>query len=673
MPYYYRRWRRWRRPRRFWRRRARKAIWRRHWRRRHRRVRKKLQKITIRQWQPQTIKKLLIRGQYPLFQGTTQRTGNNMTQYIDSIAPHNVPGGGLFSITQMSLAALYELHTKARNWWTQSNCTLPLIRYLQCKIRLYRAENVDYIFVYTTCGDLKATQKLYQSCQPSVLMYNKHKIIVKCNKNSKHRKPYVTVRINPPPLFTNKWYFQQEIAKTPLLLWIASACSLDRYYTPSTAISPTIGFISLNTNFYKFHNFKHTGTNPYVPNERMILFTTDENTTIENIQYRHLILLGNAKDHQKGTSIIRSANTGDTNNDDSWHGHIEKYFSTPALWGNPFYETYFDEDYPNYYVTQQSLETIKTNAKKNKGQDKVGGILAEMAQPRYWNCRYNPQADSSRNAIFFSPITGPPIPWEEPHDTRLHTDGLPLWLMYNGLIDYHAKALDIQRLQTDYISCIISDYITPHEQITYYVPIDEQFLHGKSAYEPLNDNGLLLPYDKQNFHPKVNYQLQQINKIITTGPGSAKLPDRISCEAHLEYFFYFKLGGCPPPMDDVCDPAKQPKYPTPGNILSSTLLQNPETPIEYYISSFDQRREILTKRAAKRLKTDFTTKEHFFDSTGKTSTEVPLKTYETTSDETSDEEKDPETLQLKLRHQRRKQRKLQQRIYELLKVTQSLE
>lgn len=49
---------------------------------------------------------------YPLYEGTNQRLGNNNTQWIDSVAPHQYPSGGCFSINVFTLNALYELHKK---------------------------------------------------------------------------------------------------------------------------------------------------------------------------------------------------------------------------------------------------------------------------------------------------------------------------------------------------------------------------------------------------------------------------------------------------------------------------------------------------------------------------------------------------------------------------------
>nr|UGV37568.1 MAG: ORF1 [TTV-like mini virus] len=665
MPYFWRPWYR-RRRRRLWRRRTRGPFRRRrYWRRRYwvRKPRRKLKKITLSQWQPTTINKLKVTGQYPLYEGTNQRIGNDNTQYIDSIAPYLVPGGGCFSITVFTLEGLYELHQKGRNWWTKSNCQLPLIKYLGCKFKLFRSINSDYVTVYARCGEMKATEQLYQSCQPSVLMLNKHKKIVTCKKDNHQKRPYKTIKVKPPALMINKWYFQQELAQVPLVMLITSAASLDRYFISSNAISSTIGFKSLNTDSFQFHNFKQQGTQPYKPNERQFLYTTAQHTTVEQATFKELILLGNTKDNQPGRTIQQTS-------DSTWTTNVDRYFSTPAYWGNPFYSSYFNEDAAPQLITEKTIDEVKTLAKANNGNDKITDKgFTTRATPTYWDCRYNPQADMGHNAIFLARITDDRTAWHEPHEVKLLSKGLPLWLLIFGWTDWIEKAGYAQHKDTDYVLVIVSDYISPKKD--YYVPLDFNFLNGRSPHEETEH---IKPYDQQNWHPKLNFQSESIATITNTGPATVKLPPKISTEAHCTYTFYFKLGGCPPPMDDVCDPKKQPQYPTPGNFISTTLLQNPETPMQYYLSSFDQRRDTLTKKAAKRIKTDYGFKETFFKPTGTTSLDIQTKTPETTSTEdSSEEEKDEETLQFNLKRQRRKQRKLKQRILQLLHLAQKLE
>nr|UGV34683.1 MAG: ORF1 [TTV-like mini virus]UGV34820.1 MAG: ORF1 [TTV-like mini virus] len=664
MPYYWRRWPR-RRRRRFWRRRARTAFRRRRfWRRRWpvRPFTRKLKKITLKEWQPTKINKLKIVGQYPLFEGTNERVGNNNTQYIDSVAPYLYPGGGLFSITVFTLQGLYELHLKSRNWWTKSNCDLPLIKYTGCKIKLFRATDVDYVTVYARCGSLTATEQLYQSCQPSVLLLNKHKKVVQCKKYNKFRKPYKIIRVPPPSLMLNKWYFQNEFTNVPLLMLLSSAVSLDRYYINSKAISSTMGFISLNTQVFQYHNFKLTTTTPYKPNDDFWLYTIGgRTTTFRTATFSQLILLGNTKDFQPGETPNGSAG--------NWKNEIERYFATPSNWGNPFFPEYLNQDSSPILITQHTPQQIIEITKDNKDKKLSENGFTEITKPLLTHCRYNPQADMSHNAVFISRITTDNTKWHDPDDSKLSTRGLPIWLLFFGYKDWLEKANYVQRLDTDYVFVIVSDHITP--TMDYYVPLDDNFLQGKSPYETDEHRK---PYDATNWHPKVNFQTSTISKIINTGPATAKLPEKSSVEAHCQYCFYFKLGGCPPAMDNVCDPKKQPKFPTPGNLLSSTLLQNPETPMQYYLSAFDQRREMLTERAAKRIKKDHGLTKTIFKPTGTTHLDVLPQTYEETSTEdSSEEEKDQETLQFQLHKQRRKQRKLRDRILELLKMTQSLE
>nr|UGV34667.1 MAG: ORF1 [TTV-like mini virus] len=649
MPYYWRPWRRYRR--RLWRRRARapfrKRLWRRRWRRRTR-VRKKLKKITVKQWQPDTIRRLKITGNYPLYEGTRERTTNNMTQYLESIAPYRIPGGGLWSVSRFSLETLYKLHTKARNWWTTSNCQLPLIRYNGCKIKLHRSLNTDYIFVWANCGDLTATEKLYQSAQPSVLLLNKRKVIVTCDNGHRHKKPYKTIRIKPPAMWENKWYFQKDVATIPFLLILTSAASLNRYYLSSRSESNTIGFTSLNTEFFKLHNFKTPlATTGYRPNNEWYLYTwVGTQTDITKITYSNLIYLGNTKDWGPGKPIGQDPT------------QAKKYFEKLSNWGNPFYGPYFDNTH--LLITQKNFNDILANMGDTPTKTIEG--FTNMTQPVTWNCRYNPEADNSHNAAFITPITGTTaIPWQEPHDQRLITDGLPLWLLLHGWTDYHAKAQDIQRLMTDNIVAIVSDYIEPHNH-TYYVPLDQDFIQGQSPYQQNSRKD----YDELNWHPKLNFQIRSLNEIVNSGPATPKLPPDTSTEAHITYSFYFKLGGCPPPMDDVCDPATRNKYPTPNNILSSTLLQNPQAPIEYFLSKFDERRGQLTEPAAKRIKKDYDSKETMLEFTGESSAAVPLRETETDSETTSEEEKDPEEIQLNIQRHRRKQRKLRKRLLQLL-------
>lgn len=661
MPYRWRPWYR-RRRRRLWRWRARKAFRRRYRRRRPvRRFKRKLKKIIVREWQPTTINKLKIRGDYPLFQGNRERTTNNLNQYLTSIAPSRFPGGGLWSTFRFSLLSLYELHRKARNWWTKSNCKLPLIKYIGCRIKLFRSLNTDYIFVYSRCGSMEANLDTYQSAQPSILNLNNNKVIVTCDNGVRNKKPYKKIFIKPPVLMQNKWYFQRDIAKLPLFMAITASCSLNRWYTSSKAENNTIGFASLNTELFVYHNFRDPPiTTGYVPNDNFTLWTYPQGVNIRTCKWKNLIYLANTKDFTRGITIEDAKS-----NLEQAESKVNAYFSDIKNWGNIFIPYYFHPDFPDIITTDKGLEWVKQQAKTHYDQPIEG--FTNLSQPLYWECRYNPEADLSHNGVYITNIYGPKRPWENPAEDKLKTEGLPLWLLLHGFTDYHAVAKDIQALMTDHIVAIVSEYIDPPRK-SYYVPIDRDFLKGQSPFEHQHRK----PFDELYWYPKLNFQQRTLNGIVTSGPGTPKLPPEINAEAKMQYEFLFKLGGCPPPMDDVCDPLKSAKFPTASNFLPSTLLQNPEMPIEYYLSTFDERRGMLTERAAKRIKThkDFT--ETLFDIAGQTSTTVPARAPETSSDETSEEEKDQTEIQLDIHKQRRKQKKLRYRILQLLKLTENL-
>nr|UGV38026.1 MAG: ORF1 [TTV-like mini virus] len=662
MPYYYRRY--YRRPRRHWRRRFRRSFYRRRlWRPRRyrvRRIKKKLPKITLKQWQPNTIKRLTVKGQYALFAGTTDRIGNDYTAYVDEIAPHDFPGGGLYSITIFTLQGLYELHQKGRNWWTQSNCDLPLIRYQGCTIKLYISPTCDYVTTIVNCGELKANEQLFQSTQPSVLYLNRKKKVVLCKYYKKRRKNYVKWFVKPPALLMNKWYFQKELANYPLFMIVTSAASFDRYYLSATSVSETMGFTSLNTDFFTLHNWKQPSAQPYRPNTQFYLFAVGGRTTFEHAKPPDLILLGRTTDYSKGTTI---------NFNNNWRNEVEAYLAKPTNWGNPFHPDYLSGETEGI-LCMLRVEATETLVKKltdlNKDSLLSSQGFIEPTKPMTVHCRYNPQPDLGHNAIFVTRITADNTTWHEPADTHLLSKGLPLWMLNWGWHDYLRKSGSPQRLDTDYVHVIVSDYISPKE-LSYYVPLDEFFLHGKSPY---SDH--IKPYDQTNWHPKVNFQVKTISHILQTGPATIKLPENISAEAHFTYKFHFKIGGCPPEMDKVCEPTKQPQYPQPGNLLSSILLQNPTTPIQYYLSSFDQRRDLLTKKAAKRLKTDQDFTDSVFKPTGKTLLDLQLPSPETTSTEdSSTEEENEEEIQQKLHRHQRKQRKLQRGILKLLNLLQN--
>lgn len=152
--YFYRNWWNSRRKRRWYRRRRPGKTFR-YRKRRQRRVRrrrfkpfKKLKKIRLNQWQPSSIKKCSIQGYLCLFQAGFGRYSNQYTNWKEVIFPPHYPGGGGWSLQQLSLGNLYTQHKELMNYWTKSNDRLNMCRYLGVEVTLFREQHTDYIFSY---------------------------------------------------------------------------------------------------------------------------------------------------------------------------------------------------------------------------------------------------------------------------------------------------------------------------------------------------------------------------------------------------------------------------------------------------------------------------------------------------------------------------------------------
>nr|UGV39654.1 MAG: ORF1 [TTV-like mini virus] len=656
MPRYRRYRQRWRRRR--WPRRRRfrppfrRPFWRRYWVRSKRR--KKLKKIAVKQWQPEKINKLNIKGIYPLFLSTHDRLSHNLIQVIDSTAPHKSPGGGGFSIMQFNLQGLYELFLKSQNWWSKSNCNLPLVRFNGVTLRLYRAEKIDYIVTIQQCYPMCCNDIMYMSTHPAIMLMTKGAIKVPCRQNTKNKKPYKTVRVSPPAQMLTRWYFQSLIAKTGLLLIKAVAVSFDRWYMHSYAQSTTIGFTSLNTTTFQFHNFKNfPQTTGYKPQDKLYLWGAPQAAVPDPLQTKgtELIYLGNSRTLQEGTKLSST--------------NLATYASKPENWGNPFYPRYFTYDY-QVFSTNKTLTEVITYMKSNNNINKPikeSNFFTPRTIPLQTNCRYNPLADKGiGNEIFVTSVTTDSTTWTPPKDERLMRKNLPLWLLTWGWADWQYKLAQIHHFDTDYVTVIKSPYIDP--PLTYYIPLDDSF----TQWPPLSPYGTDLNLsDAQNWFPKNNMQVVSLNNIGASGPGTVKLNKDQSCEAHMYYKFHLKLGGCPAPMETICNPINEPVYPVPDSQLQTPSLQSPTTPLETFLYKFDERRGQITAKAAKRLKTDFTTGEPFISTTGTTTMEVPPDQKSSLS-ETESSEEEKEEMQQQLYYLQRKQRKLRKRVLQLLDI-----
>nr|UGV38404.1 MAG: ORF1 [TTV-like mini virus] len=658
MPWYWRNWR-WRRRRRWpYRRRIRKIVrrrWRRNRVRRNFNFKRKLKRITVKEYQPQTIRKCKITGLTCLCYVNYKRLSWNSIMYETSIVPKHMPGGGGFAVMKMSLETLYDLHTRCYNWWTQSNDNLPLVRYTGTKITFYRSQTTDYVVRYFNQYPMTSGKLTYPSCQPSMLMMMKHSIIVSSMQNTKSRRPYKKIKIKPPGQFKTKWYFARDLNNIPLFLLHVAPCSLPHYYISPWSESNNITLRHLNTKLITNRNFATQTTNGWFYKEYGTTNLWLYATHINEPELWNLIPLTNTKYFTQGNELQTKPT-----NQQAYKDHI----TNSENWGNPFHP---DNQNLHIYTTTLSPAKLAEKQFNTKVINQTNPTITPLNEHLYLETRYNPLKDTGiHNKIFLLKNNEAKVGWDPPDNENIVLEGLPLWLAIFGYIDFQKKVPTLQSIDTTTMLCIRTDTTRPIYNET-IVLIDHSFEMGHSPYAGEN----LLADDVPKWYPQVQYQNVSINDLTRCGPGIAKTDNKLSEEIKCKYEMYFKFGGNPAKMLTIDNPAQQPIFPIPRNMQQTTSLQDPATPPEYYLYSFDQRHDQITAKAAKRIKTDWELKEPLYSITG-SSKDVPVHPQKA-EDETSSSESEEENLLNQLQQQRQLQHQLKHRIRQLILKTQNLE
>nr|UGV37367.1 MAG: ORF1 [TTV-like mini virus] len=660
MAYY---WKNYRNPyrRRFWYRRwgIRRPFQRRRRRRRYR-VRKtynrKLPKITVRQFQPPAIRKCFIKGRTCLIYFSPLRLGMNSTMYEQSIVPDHWPGGGSFSVTKYTLENLYDMHLQCRNWWTTSNEELPLCRYIGCKVRFYQCNQVDYAVRIQNTFPALSNKLTYPSCQPSMLLMSKGKIVIPSKQNQKRRKPYKTVFIKPPEQLKTEWYFQRDMLKCPLFVIHATTCSLDNYFLRPNQKSNNCTFNILNTSLIQNRNML-TPTNtswPYkvIGTVGYYMWYSDEEPPPQNgddVPLNSLIPLTNPREFTPGYAF----NTPNRPGNNDWTTYLNNIL---LYQGNPFHPDHIN-NWHSIYISQRSPEGFATQVKTQsltsdkKWKDITDGnkqfALTKLNESLIFKMQYTPNNDSGQDNEFYLLKNTEQHGWEPPDDPDLKLTGFPLWLGLFGFTDFEKKLKNITNIDTK--SVLV--FKTTHTFPKYHYPmviLSDSFLEGHSPYE----KEALIP-DKKQWCPMYQYQIEEQNKILNTGPGIPYITTQ-SENVSMYYQFYFKWGGSPPKDVNIHNPALQNIYPIPGNQYEKTSLQNPAQPPETLLYSFDNRHGKFTDKSLKRITENWET-ETFISSITEPTSRIRLKEafQELQQVEEAEEQKEAQVQQqlISLRHQ----------------------
>nr|UGV39009.1 MAG: ORF1 [TTV-like mini virus] len=623
---------RYRRPRKAFRRRWRR---RRPVRRRHfkRKIRRKLRKLNIVQWQPNHIRRCKIQGFLQLFGCGIQRVTNNFAMFKDSWVPEHEPGGGGWSIQQLTLSNLYTQNQYLQNWWTQSNRGLNLCRYIKCKIVLYRQQWVDYVFNYRIEPPYDVTKYYYASNHPYKLLLSKHRIVVPSFKTQPNdRRKYIKKTIYPPRHIKNEWYFQQNFAKLPLLEFTVSACSLLQMYMGTKSISNNISLWSINTRFFKNPRFQYpmTGGHGYTPqfDSNVYIYGAPtlepltpnwkENKIVNNVVY-----LGDTMTNDEGHPITNTSTAGTY---------------TRLQWGNPFYHKYLHGEMITFITDKTLSEVIAMK------DSKISQLNPQLkTEPFIIRCRYNPWKDKGTGNVAYWISNLDQSDWEIPKDPDLSIRDFPLWILLWGWQELTEKVGKIRIMSGNYMLVVRTNYID--EKLPAYVFVSDSYVDGNAPYN--RDPHEITTQDFGHWYPRFKFQKECVEAILSTGPAVCRL-DQKNIEAHMKYNLFFKWGGNPAQMENVYDPLQQPIFPIPNQIQLTSEINNPEQNLKNYIYTFDTRGDILTEKATKRIKELSSDDESLFTDGEENTTDAPLP-YKAQEKTTSEKEKEtPVQQQLQL-------------------------
>lgn len=608
---------------------------------------KKLRNIKLKQWQPTSIKKCHIKGYLCLFQFGDGRQENNYACYKESFVPEHHPGGGGWSIQQLSLGTLFTINNEQlQNYWTKSNYRLNLCRYIGCTITAYRQPYVDYILHYFHDAPKNVSKYYYASFHPQKMLQLQNKIIVPSYNSMPHkRKSYIRIHIPPPKLMKNHWFFQAKLASFPLIHLAATSISLTNMFGSDKAQNNNATFLTLNTSFFQNPYVQiqdpKTSAYGYHPNRDNYLWAAYKaESPIDNYKREISIYLGNSLENIPG--FPEKQNT----------------WNTPQGWGNPFHWEYLTGTTITYIT--RATEDPKQWLQNSTLTSNIGSNR-ERTTPSVISVRYNPYKDKGKgNQIYFIPNNKPShTSWEPTQDTDIHFQDFPLWIMLWGIEDIIQKMGKCPNLYENWIMVIKSSYF--NEKETYFVPLSYNFVHGIGPYE--TDRADNPPSLHTKWFPKYAFQKEAIHDLIMTAPAVCRPDHTKNMQALIKYNFLFKWGGNISPMENVYDPNSQPITPTPDNFILLNEITDPETNPETFIYPWDVRHDFLTAKATERIKESSTDDYSLFTDGKQNTTDVQLFPQETQTKKTPKTQAQTLLLQLKQLQQYNKQ--LQQRFNRL--------
>nr|UHK06974.1 MAG: ORF1 [Torque teno midi virus] len=521
---------------------------------RRRKVRRKLKKITLKQWQPDSVKKCKIKGYSCLVLGGE---GTQMFCYTNEASNYpqpKAPGGGGFGVEVISLKWLYQQFLQHNNIWTKSNNYTDLVRYTGCQIIFYRHPTIDFIAGYDIQPPFDLNKYSYAEMQPQNLLLRRHRKLILSRATNPKGRLTVKMKIRPPKQLITKWFFQKDFCTYGLVKIFASACDFN--YPRIGPISPStiLTVYSLSTTFYNNSDW--------------------------------------AKSQEQGYKNITTQVTPIT----FYYKNKQGVDSTFVY--NP--DSVITQDLKRYYYTI-NRDTGLFNAKVLLSYKYTVNSQTYATTPLIV-LRYNPHEDTGHgNEVYLTNILGGH--YNKPSiSTDYSFNNVPLPIAFYGYWNYlqqYSKDKNIFKSYMFVVKCPALKPITQTTAQVYYPILDADFVYGNKPWDEF-----ISETDKKLWYPTAEKQQQIINAIVESGPYMPRLSNLkySTWELDYRYKFFFKWGG--PQVSDpaVEDPCQRGKYPVPDTVQKKLQITNPEKcKTEELFHDWDLRRGFITSTALKRM------------------------------------------------------------------------
>nr|UHK06946.1 MAG: ORF1 [Torque teno midi virus] len=543
-----------RRRRRFPRRRNRRFT-RRRYKRKHK-VRRKLKKINIQQWQPDSIKKCKIKGFSFLVLGANGRQSFCTTNQITEYPIPKAPGGGGFGCETINLDWLYKEYLAHNNIWTASNNFTDLCRYSGCKITFYRHPYVDFVINYERQPPFTLNKYTYPEIQPQNMLLAKHKKVLLSHASRPNGRNKLTLKIGPPKQMSTKWFFQKEFSPYHLLRLSATAASFQFPRYPSNTQGNILTVYALDIRFYHNSDWVKARNGPYL--------------NIQTAPAHYYFKYYNERGvEQQGT-----------------------YTKPTTLTENDYYKSI---NYTTGLFQTGLLRAFWIRSDNRWDQP-------SQAELPIIPLRYNPNIDHGfGNEIYLCNLTKGS--YDKPiYTPNLQFNNVPLWMGFFGLYDFIIQNTNNKGVYLDHMFVVKCDALKPIRQATeqrYYPLIDRDFAFGKLPWDEYLDAN-----SKKLWYPTADKQIQTINDIVCTGPYVPKFYNKVDStwELPYKYTFFFKWGGPQTGDPHVEDPKTRNDYPVPDKLLQTVQVSNPQKlHTDTILHEWDYRRGLITSSALKRM------------------------------------------------------------------------